>query len=125
MKIAALIARYLLGLIFLIFGANKFHMFIPIPPATGAAAQFMGTMFTTHMMLVVAALEVIGALLLLIGRYVPLGLVLLGPIVINIVLFHAFMEPSGVPFALVLAVLWLLVFAYHRAAFAGIFQVKA
>jgi putative oxidoreductase len=125
MRIASLIARYLLGLIFVVFGANKFHMFIPVPPVTGPGAQFMGALFTTHMLLVIAALEVIGGLLLILGRYIPLALVLLGPIVVNIILFHAFMEPSGVPFALVIVVLWLVVFAYHRSAFAGIFEAKA
>jgi putative oxidoreductase len=125
MRIAALIARCLLGLILVVFGANKFHMFIPVPPASGFAAQFMSALFATHMLLVIAALEVIGGLLLLIGRYIPLGLVLLGPIVVNILLFHAFMQPSGLPFALFLALLWFVVFAYHRSAFAGIFQAKA
>jgi putative oxidoreductase len=125
MRIAGLIARYLLGLVFVVFGANKFHSFIPMPPPAGLAAQFLGALFVSHILVVVAALEVIGGLLLLIGRYVPLALVLLGQVVVNIFLFHLSMEPSGIGFAVVLIVLWLLVFASVKSAFAGIFQAKA
>jgi putative oxidoreductase len=125
MRIAGLIARYLLGLIFVVFGANKFHSFIPMPPPAGLAGQFLGALFMSHILLVIAVLEVIGGSLLLIGRYVPLALVLLGPVVVNIFLFHLTMEPSGVGLAVVLIVLWLLVFATVRSAFAGIFQARA
>jgi uncharacterized membrane protein YphA (DoxX/SURF4 family) len=125
MKIAALIARYLLGLIFLVFGANGFLHFIPMPPPAGLAGQYMGALFVSHFLVVVFLLELIPAILLLVGRYVPLALVLLGPVIVNIFLFHAFLAPSGLPIALVTVVLWLLVFVYHRAAFAGIFQAKA
>lgn len=125
MKIAALIARYLLGLIFLIFGANGFLHFIPMPPPPGVAGQYMGALFVSHILVVVFLLELIPAILLLVGRYVPLALVLLGPVIFNILLFHAFLAPSGLPLALVVVVLWLLVFAWHRSAFAGIFQARA
>lgn len=125
MKIAALIARYLLGLIFLIFGANGFLHFIPMPPPPGLAGQYMGALFLSHFLIVVFLLELIPAVLLLAGRYVPLALVLLGPVIVNIFLFHAFFAPSGLPLALIVVVLWLLVFAWHRSAFSGIFQAKA
>jgi len=125
MRMAGLIARYLLGLIFLVFGANKFHSFIPMPAPTGLAGQFLGALFVSHMLLFVAALEVIGGLLLLAGRYVPLALVLLGPVVVNIFLFDVTMDPSGLPIAVVTIVLFLLVFANVRSAFAGVFQAKA
>ena len=89
MRVASLIARYLLGLIFLVFGLNGFFHFIPMPPATGTAGQFMGAMFVSHYLVVVFLLQVIPAILLLINRYVPLALTLLAPVIVNIFLFHA------------------------------------
>jgi putative oxidoreductase len=125
MKILTLIARVLLGLVFLIFGLNKFHTFIPAPMPTGLAGQFVGALFVSHYLLVVASIEVVSAVLLLADRYVPLALTLLGPVIINIFLFHSFLEPSGLPMALVIVVLWFLVYASVRQAFAGIFAQRA
>jgi putative oxidoreductase len=125
MKILALIARILLGLIFLVFGLNKFHTFIPAPMPTGLAGQFVGALFVSHYLLVVATIEVVTSVLLLSNRYVPLALTLLGPVIINIFLFHSFLEPSGLPMALFLVVLWFILFASVRQAFAGIFAQKA
>ena len=95
MKIATLIARILLGLLFLVFGLNGFLHFIPMPPPTGLAGQYMGALFLSHYLAVVFALEAVGGLLLLLNRYVPLALVLLGPVLVNIVLFHACLAPAG------------------------------
>jgi len=125
MKIAGTIARYLLGIIFLVFGANGFLHFIPLPPPPGLAGQFMVALFASHYLVVVFLLELIPAILLLAGRYVALALVLLGPVIVNIFLFHAFLAPEGLPLAVVVVVLWLLVFASVRSAFTGIFQAKA
>jgi putative oxidoreductase len=124
MRIAGLIARYLLGLIFVVFGANGFLHFIPMPPPPGVAGQFMGALFVSHVLVVIFLLELIGGILLLVGRYVPLGLVLLGPVIVNIVLFHAFMAPSGLPLATVVVILWLLTAWTVRPAFEGIFRSK-
>ncbi|HXC34493.1 MAG TPA: DoxX family membrane protein, partial [Candidatus Acidoferrales bacterium] len=76
MKIATIITRSLLGFVFVVFGSNKFLHFMPMPPMSGEAGAFMGAMFVTHYLYVVAAFEVIGGLLLLTGRYGPLGLTL-------------------------------------------------
>lgn len=124
MKIAALIARYLLGLIFLVFGLNGFLHFLPMPPMAGPAGQFVGAMAGTGYMYVVFLLEVTSAVLFLINRYVPLALTLLAPVIVNIVLFHVFMAPSGLPMAIVVSVLWCLLAYRHRAAFAGILQAR-
>ena len=124
MKITALIARYLLGLIFLVFGLNGFLHFIPMPPMTGLAAQFMGALFLSHYLVPIFLLQVIPAILLLINRFVPLALVLLAPIIANIVLFHAFMAPEGLPMAIIVTVLWLLTAYGVRSAFAGLLQSR-
>lgn len=121
MKIAVLIARILLGLLFLVFGLNGFLHFIPMPPPSGLAGQYMGALFVSHYLVVVFLLQVVGGALLLANRYVPLGLLLLGPVLVNILLFHSFMAPEGLPIALFATVLWVIVFAGMRKAFAGVF----
>lgn len=124
MKIATLIARIFLGLLFLVFGLNGFLHFIPMQPPTGLAGQYMGALFLSHYLVVVFVLEAVGGLLLLINRYVPLALVLLGPVIVNIVLFHACLAPAGLPIALFAVTLWLVVFAGVRGAFAGLLVQK-
>jgi len=123
MKIAALICRILLGLIFVVFGSNIFFHFLKMPPPTGQAGAFFGALFSSGYIYIIGALQVVGGLLLLAGRFVPLGLTLLGPVIVNILCFHAFLEPSGLPLASVVTVLFFVVFVPHRQAFAGL--VKA
>ena len=124
MKVAVLIARILLGLVFVIFGANGFLHFIPSPPPPGAAGQFAGLLFTTHYYIAIFALQFIGGLLLLVGRFIPLGLVILAPILANILLFHIHMNPSGIVPGLVATILWFVVFAAHRESFRGILSAN-
>lgn len=126
MKIAVTVARILLGLLFTVFGLNGFFHFIKMAPPTGQlAGQYMGALFLSHYLVVVFVLQVIGGVLLLVNRYVPLALVLLGPVVVNIVLFHSTMAPEGLPLALFAVVLWLTVFVGVRKAFAGLLLAKA
>jgi len=119
MKITAAIARILLGVIFLVFGLNGFLHFIKMPPPTGVALQFMGALIASHEIAVIMVLQVIGAVLLLSNRFVPLALLLLGPVIVNIVLFHAFMAPNGLPMALIVSVLWILTAYGVRGVFVG------
>ena len=122
MKIATLIVRVLLGLMFVVFGSNAFLHFLPMPPMEGPSGAFIGAMAGTGYLKVIASLQVIGGALLLIGRYVPLGLTLLGPVIVNIVLFHIFLDRNGLPMALVIAALTLFLLARYRSAFAGLVQ---
>ena len=124
MKTASTIARYLSGGIFLVFGLNGFLHFIPLPPPSGVAGQFMGALFVSHYLTLIFALQVIGGVLLLANRYVPLALVILAPVIVNILSFHALMAPSGLPLALFVTVLWALVFVHVRTAFAALFQAR-
>ena len=124
MKILTHISRFLLGLIFLVFGLNGFLHFIPMPPPSGVAGQFLGAMFVSKYLLVVSALLVISGALLLINRYVPLALTILAPIIVNILLFHGLMNPDGLGLAVFVTVLWGVVFASVRLAFAGIFEAR-
>jgi len=120
MKVASLIARLLLGLIFVVFGLNGFLHFIPMPPPTGLAGQFVGALFVSHFTVVIFGIQLIGGLLLLLNRFVPLGLVLLGPVIVNIFFFHALMAPSGLPLAVVVVVLWLIVAWRNKRHLGGI-----
>jgi len=121
MKIATIIARSLIGLLFVVMGLNIFLNFIPMPPPPeGPARNFMMALFMSHYFLVVGVLEVAGGALLLTGRYLPLGLTLLGPVIVNILCFHAFMEPSGLPIAFVVSALVLFLLWRHREHFAGL-----
>ncbi|MGB7024949.1 MAG: hypothetical protein WBD73_14215 [Candidatus Acidiferrales bacterium] len=122
MKISSQIARYLLGLIFLVFGLNGFFNFLHMPGPTGVAAQFFGAIFASHFYVVLFVLQIVPALLLLANRYVPLALTILGPIIFTIVCFHALMAPAGLPLAILVTALWLLVAYSVRSVFAGIFQ---
>ena len=124
MKITSTIARYLLGLIFLTFGLNGFLHFIPMPPPTGVAAQFFGALFVSRFYVAVFVLQIVPAVLLLANRYVPLALTILAAVIFNIVCFHIFMAPAGLPLALFVAVLWAVIFIDVRPAFSGLFQAR-
>ena len=124
MKTASTIARYLLGVIFLVFGLNGFLHFIPMPPPTGVAGQFMGALFVSHLFVIIFGVQVIGAVLLLANRFVPLALTVLAPVIVNILGFHILMAPSGLPPALLVTVLWALIFVDVRSVFAGLFQSR-
>jgi hypothetical protein len=122
-KIAATIARFLLGLIFLFFGSNLLFHFLPnpaLPP--GPLANFTSALAESHYILAVGFFQVAPAILLLINRYVPLALTILAGMIINIDLTHITMAQSGLPLATVVSILWLLVFLRVKSAFAGIFE---
>ena len=122
MKILIIIARSLLGLAFVVFGSNAFLQFIPAPPPEGLAGDFTKALFVSHYFYVVAILQIAGGALLLLGRFVPLGLTLLGPVIVNILLFHIFLEPKGLAVAIVVAVLALIVLGHHRESFKGLLK---
>src|SRR6266481_4875648 len=124
MKTASVIARYLAGVIFLVFGLNGFLNFIPMPPPGGIAGQFMGALYASHYLVVILAFQIIAAVLLLVNRYVSLAVAVLAPVLVNILSFHALMAPSGLPLALLVAVLWGLIFVDVRPAFSGLFQSR-
>ena len=124
-KIVILIARILLGLIFVVFGLNGFLNFLSMGPMpTGLAGQFVGALVLSHYFWVVAALQIAGGALLLASRFVPLAMVLLGPVILNIICYHVFLNPSGAVPAVVVTVLWLIVCYGNRQHFSGIFAQR-
>ena len=122
MKILATIARYLLALIFIVFGLNGFLHFIPQPPPPSELAQqYFTVLFKSHYLLFVFGLQLIAGVLFLLRRTVPLALTIAGPLIVNILLFHALMDPAGIVPGLVVTALWFVVYWQFRAAFFGIF----
>jgi putative oxidoreductase len=114
MKIAALISRILLGLIFTIFGLNGFLHFIPGPLPPGLAGQFIGALIQSHYVFFVSGVQIISGVLMLINRYIPLALVLSAALIANILAFHICMFPSESFMAILVAIFWLIIFVYHR-----------
>ena len=121
MKIATIIARVLLGFVFVVFGSNIFLHFIPMPPPPATlAGDFSKALFLSHYLHVVAVFQIVGGLFLLVGRFVPLGLVLLAPVILNIALFHVLLDPSGLVMAAVISILLVFLVWQYRDAFRGI-----
>ena len=122
MKIVTLIARLLLGLAFVVLGLNGFLNFLNMGPLpSGFAGQFIIALAASHYLWVIAGLQVAGGVLLLVNRFVPLALVLLGPVIVNILLYHVFLNRSGAQLAILVTILWFIVFYGHRQYFSGIF----
>lgn len=125
MKIASIVARYLLGLIFTIVALNGFLNFIPQPPLTNPLViQFLTSVSESHFAAFFFAIQLLGGLLLLSGYFVPLALTLLAAELYNILAFHLTLAPASIPPALVASVLWILVFLQYRESFRGIFNAK-
>jgi putative oxidoreductase len=125
MKITSIVARYLLGLMFTVFGLNGFLNFIHQPPPTNPLAlQFFGAIIASHFAAFFFAGQVLGGLLLLFGFFVPLALTVLAAELYNILAFHLTLAPASIAPALVASVLWVLVFLQYRESFKGIFSAK-
>jgi putative oxidoreductase len=126
MKIAALIARIIMGLIFVVFGLNGFLHFIkgPLPP--GPAGQFVSVLMETHYVWLVAGAQVIGGALVLANRYVPLGLALLAAVIVNIDVFHILMLPqlNQSMMAILVTLCWIIAFIPVRQHFSCLFVQK-
>jgi uncharacterized membrane protein YphA (DoxX/SURF4 family) len=119
MKLAVTIARILLGLPFLVFGLNGFFHFMEPPPQPPEAQAFLGALEASgYMMVMVKVVEVLCGALLILGRYVPLALTLLAPILVNIVGYHVYIDPAGLPLALAIIALELFCAWAYRARFA-------
>ena len=121
-------ARVLLGLVFFVCGLNGFLNFIPPPstPMPDRAMAFLGALIGTGYLLpLVAGTQVLAGALLLVGRFVPLALILLAPVIVNIVAFHVFLEPSGLVVAVVVLALESFLLWSHRAAYRGVLAARS
>ncbi len=126
MKFAVIGARILLGLVFVVFGLNGFFNFIPTPEMNEAAGSFMGALVATgYFMMVVKAVEVAAGLMILTGRFLPLGLIILAPVSVHILLLHAFLDQGGLPMAIFIILAQLFLAWAYRDSFSGVLQANA
>ena len=118
-----MIARILLAVVLLIFGFNKFIDFMPMPPMEGNAATFMsGLGVSGYMFPLLGIIEILVGVLLLLKKAIPFALILLAPLAVNMVLFHASMAPSGIlPAAIVFVLNAYLIYA-NWDKFKGLFS---
>ena len=124
MKTAVLIARILLGIIFVVFALNGFLPFLPQPEMPQAAIAFFAALAASGFMLpLLFATQLVGGALLLLGM-VPLGVVILAPVIVHIVAFHVFLAPGGLPLAIVVAALALFLAWTHRWAYRPLFAAS-
>jgi putative oxidoreductase len=123
-KIAVHIARTILALVFAVFGLNSFFGFLPAVLPGGLAGQFLDALLRSRFMLYVGIVMLGGAVLLLVNRFVALGLCLLAPILANILIFHLTMAPKQIGMGVLLTIIWLFLFWWHHPAFAGMFEAR-
>lgn len=126
MKKASIIAGALIGLMFVVFGLNFFLKFIPIPPGPpegSPPALFMGALFPTGYLAFVKVLEILGGVLVAVPKTRNIGLLVLGPIIVNILCFHIFLTKGATlvdPVNIAISVLALFLLWSERRAFAGL-----
>ncbi|MGB8441031.1 MAG: hypothetical protein WCE26_16660 [Candidatus Acidiferrales bacterium] len=125
MKIAATISRYLLAVAFIVFGLNGFLNFLPAGHMPTLAMQYVNVLAASHYTVPIFAVQLACGILFLINRYVPLALTLIGPVIVNILLFHILMFPIGVGGGVICTICWFILFAKHYQSFAGIFVARA
>lgn len=117
MKALVTLSRITLGLIFVVFGFDGVLHFMPLPPMPKAASAVIGVLVSYRLFYAVKALEIAAGLLLLSGRFVPLALAALAPIVFNIIWFDAALAPSALPVAGAIVVLGGVLGWHHRERF--------
>ena len=123
MKIATIIVRIVLGLAFTVFGLNFFLDFIPKPPPpSGLVGEYLHVLVASGYFYVIRAVQLLSGIMLLIGRFVPLGLTLLGAMIFNILAFHVLMDLKGIAPGIVVTLLWAFLVWRYRASFAGILR---
>jgi putative oxidoreductase len=125
MKTVSTIARYLLGLMFTVFGLNGFLNFLhQPPPANPLALQFFVAITSSHFAAFFFAVQLLAGLLLLSGYFVPLALTFLAAELYNILAFHLTFAPRSIAPALVACVLWVLVFLKYRESFRAVLRPR-
>lgn len=125
-KKAPTVARIVLGALFLLFGLNGFLQFLPMPPVPEKAGAFLGALAATgYMFPLIKGTEVVAGILLLSGRFVPLALTVLAPVVVNILAYHAALAPEGLPLPIFLTVVGVYLAYAYRASFAPVLDARA
>lgn len=114
----SLVVRFLFGLMLIVFGLNKFFGFLPMPEMSGDAAAFMaGLAQSGYFMPMIGGLMIIGGASILMNKYTALMIMILAPVVLNIVLFHLFLDMQGIVMGGLMAVFWVILAAAHKGAY--------
>jgi len=113
--------RIILGLVLIIFGANKFGHFMPSPELTGDAATFMGALFGAGYFTILGVLEIVIGLLLILNKWVPFALVLLAPLVVNFLIFHLKYNMEGIGPAAIVSLLTIVLLYANKDKFKTLF----
>ncbi len=125
MRIVTIVARLLFGALFVFAGANHiFHLLPSGPMPAGSGGQFLAAFISTGYLNIVAVFEIAAGLLVLINRFVPLALAVLGPIVVNIFIVILLIMPKALPVAILVTILWILVAYRVRSAFLPLLQQR-
>lgn len=125
MSKAVTAARIVLGLVFFVFGLNGFLHFLPQPPMSGPPAVFVGALIGSgYEFALIKGTEVAVGALLLAGRFVPLALAVLAPVIVNILAFHLFLAPSGLAIPVVALALELFLAYSYRSAFRPMLRAR-
>ena len=123
MNKAKLIVRILLGLMLVIFGLNKFLLFMPIPSMPELAGEFMGALVKSgYIMVIVAIVEIVSGILLLVNKYQPLVLVVLFPVLLNAFLFHLFLDLGGIGGAAFAIAMNIFLFVANKESYKELFK---
>jgi len=126
MQKAVMVARLLFGLVFTVFGLNVFVPFVPAPEMSEAAGSFFGALLGSgYLVPLLGVTELTAGIFLLAGILVPLALTMLAPVVVNIVLFHVFLDPAGMPIAILVLVLEVFLGWAYRDSFRGVLELRA
>ena len=120
------LTRVVLGALFVTFGLNGFLGFLPQPSVGPAAGAFLGGLAAAgYFFPLLAGVKVLAGLALLSNRFVPLALVVVAPIVVQALLFHAFLDPAGIAPALIVLAGGVVLAWAHRATFAPVLEPRA
>jgi len=126
MQKVVMVARLLLGLVFAVFGLNVFVPFLPAPEMSETAGSFYGALLGSgYLVPLLGVTKLTAGIFLLAGILVPLALTLLAPVVVNIVLFHVFLDPAGMPIAILVLVLEVFLAWAYRDSFKGVLNPRA
>lgn len=119
MKIVTNIARYLLALMLLVFGLNKFFAFMDMPPMPEPAQAYLGALASTGVLFpLLGIIYLVTAVALITNKFAALMLLILAPVVVNILLFHFTLAPGGSAPGIILAVLTVLTMIHYQPRYA-------
>ncbi len=113
--------RIILGLVLIIFGANKFAGFMPSPELTGDAAAFMGALVGAGYFTILGVLEIVIGLLLILNKWVPFALILLAPLAVNFLIFHLTYDTAGMGPAALVSLLTIALLYANKEKFKTLF----